>query len=393
MKIVQINVTCGMGSTGKICASISDLLDNQKIDNWILYTHGSSERKNAIKYGDMKETKFNAVKSRIFGNYGFNSKLMTKRLIQHLEEIKPNIVHLHNMHGHNCNLEDLLNYLKQKHIKVIWTFHDCWTFTAYCPHFTLAKCDKWKTGCCKCPQKSHFSFFADRSAELWKMKKELCNGLDLTIVTPSQWLADLVKQSFLKKYPVKVIHNGIDLNIFKPTEGDFRQKYHLEGKYILLGVAFGWGKRKGLDVFIELAKRLDDRFQIVLVGTNDEIDKQLPKNIVSVHKTQNQQELAEIYTASNLFVNPTREEVLGMVNIESLACGTPVLTFRTGGSPEIPDKCSGYVVNCNDIDELEKQIVRICTEKPFTKQDCLKRAKTFDAGQKFREYINLYNYL
>ena len=213
----------------------------------------------------------------------------------------------------------------------------------------------------------------------------------MTIVTPSEWLGSLVQLSFLKEYPLKVINHGIDLTVFKPTNNNLRQSHHLEGKYILLGVAFGWGKRKGLDVFIKLAQRLDDQFQIVLVGTNDEIDKQLPANIISVHKTSNQQELAEIYSAADLFVNPTREENYPTVNMEAIACGTPVLTFKTGGSPEIPDERTGYVVDVDDIDEIEKQIIRICTDNVFSINDCLKRAQSFDKTTKFNEYVRLYS--
>ena len=213
----------------------------------------------------------------------------------------------------------------------------------------------------------------------------------MTIATPSQWLADLVKKSFLKDYPVKVINNGIDLSVFKPTESDFRQKNGIGDKYMLLGVADGWGARKGLDVFVELSKRLNPaKYQILLVGTNDSVDKQLPDNIISVHRTQNQKELVEIYTAADLFVNPTREENYPTVNMESIACGTPVLTFRTGGSPEILDETCGSAVVCDDIDALELEITRIAEEKPFTMENCLIRAKQFDKNERFKEYIGLY---
>ena len=214
----------------------------------------------------------------------------------------------------------------------------------------------------------------------------------MTIVTPSQWLADLVKESFLAEYPVKVIHNGIDLSVFQPTENDFREKYGLQNKKIILGVAFGWGERKGLDVFVELAKRLDcEQYQIVLVGTDDSVDKQLPTNIISIHRTQNQTELAKIYTAADLFVNPTREENYPTVNMESLACGTPVLTFRTGGSPEIIDETCGAVVACDDVNGLEKEILRIFEQVPFSEDDCLKRATRFDMQDRFKEYVSLYD--
>jgi len=390
LKIVQINATCGAGSTGKICVSVSDLLTAQGVENYILYASGHSDHPQGICYTNKYEIKWNALKSRVFGNYGFNSKGMTKRLIKELDRISPEIVHLHNLHGHNCHLEMLLRYLREHHIKVYWTFHDCWAFTGYCPHFVMNKCDKWKTGCFACPQARFFSWFFDKSKKLHNRKKQLAQDLDLTIVTPSHWLAELVGESFLKDYPVKVIHNGIDLTVFKPTESDFRKKHGCEGKFVLLGVAFGWGARKGLDVFVELASRLDDRFQIVLVGTDDAVDRNLPEGIISIHRTQNQAELAEIYTAADLFVNPTREDTYPTVNMESLACGTPVVTFQTGGSPECIDPACGSVVPCDDIDALEQEILRIAETKPYSLDACLNKAKEFDMNQRFEEYVKLY---
>lgn len=391
MRVVQINVVCGKGSTGKIAVAVSELLTQKQIENYVLYVSGTSNYPLGIKYATDKQIKWQALRSRIFGEYGFNSRAITKNLIAELDKMQPDIVHLHNLHGHNCHLGLLLQYLKEKKIKVYWTFHDCWAFTAYCPYFDMIGCEKWKTGCHHCPQRKQYSWFFDKSKKLYERKREAMSGLDLTIVTPSQWLADLTKQSFLKDCPVKVINNGIDLDIFQPTESDFRKKYKCEDKYILLGVAFDWGARKGLDIFIELAKRLDQRYQIVLVGTNEKTDKLLPENIISIHRTQNQKELAEIYTAADLFVNPTREETFGLVNVEALACGLPVITFKTGGSPECIDKSCGSVVEKNDIDGLIKEIERISTEKPFTEESCIRRSKLFESQQKFREYVELYN--
>ena len=390
MKVVQINATCGSGSTGKICVAISELLGEQNIENYIFYTQGNSDFEKGIKYAKNKYIKVQALKSRIFGNYGFNSICATKKVIKLLKKISPDIVHLHNIHSHDCHLGMLFNYFKNAKTKLFWTFHDCWAFTGYCTYFDMVNCDKWQTECKKCPKAKQSTWFFDKSNKLFNKKKELFEGLNLTIITPSQWLADIVKQSFLREYPVKVINNGIDLKLFKPTESDFRKKYNLLDKYILLGVAFDWGERKGLDVFIELSKRLDEKHQIVLVGTNDNIDKQLPKNIISIHRTQNQQELAEIYTAVNLFVNPTREENFPTVNIESLACGTPVLTFNTGGSPEIIDETCGMSVTKNDIDGLCSEILRIKSEKPYSPAACIEKAKSFNANEKFKEYLRLY---
>ena len=285
----------------------------------------------------------------------------------------------------------LFRYIKKNNVKVIWTMHDCWALTGHCANFDMVGCDKWKTECKKCPQYRDYpkSLF-DNSKFMHKNKKKWFLGVkDLTIVTPSNWLEGIVKQSFLKDYPVKVINNGIDLTVFKPTESNFREKYNLKDKFILLGVAFGWGERKGLDVFIELSKRLSEEYQIVLVGTDDNTDKLLPDNIISIHRTQNQTELAEIYTAADLFVNPTREENFPTVNIEALACGTPVLTFNTGGSPEIIDESCGAVVAKNDIDSLEKEIYSF-KESFQSFSHCIARARTFNEAEKYLEYIKLY---
>lgn len=390
MKIVQINATCGIGSTGKICVGVSQLLTAGGIENYILFSSRTNGYPLGISSSGDRYLRVQALKSRILGNYGFNSKKATQKMIRELERIGPDVVHLHNIHGHDCNLELLFSYLRRKKTKLIWTFHDCWAFTAYCPHFTMMKCGKWRTQCSNCIQHREFSWFFDRSGSLFQKKKALFSGLDLTIVTPSQWLAGLVKESFLKAYPVRVINNGIDLEVFKPTQSDFRERHGLEGKKLLLGVSFDWGVRKGLDVFVDLAKCLPEDYRIILVGTDEKIDKHLPPQIISIHRTQNQRELAEIYTAADLFINPTREENYPTVNMESLTCGTPVLTFRTGGSPEIIDETCGAVVPCDDVDAMEKEILRICSEHPYTKTACLERAVSFDQKERFKEYLELY---
>ena len=391
MKIVQINTTCGAGSTGKICVAVSELLTQSGVENHILYTSGHSEHPAGKKYMSAPEVKLQALKSRVLGNYGFQSKQATRRLLEELDRIAPDIVHLHNLHGHNVHLGDLLTYLKTKKIKVFWTFHDCWAFTGYCPHYDMIGCARWQTGCGQCPQRNRFSWFFDRSYALYEKKKQLLTGLDLTIITPSEWLAEQVKQSFLQDCPVQVIRNGINLSVFQPEKSDFREKYGIaEDKLILLGVAFDWGQRKGLDVFLHLAQKLDpDKFQIVLVGTDDNIDKQLPPDIISIHRTANQTELAEIYAAADLFVNPTREDTFPTVNMESLACGTPVLTFRTGGSPEMLDNTTGRVVACNDEEGLYQAILSIA-DHPFDRDACLKKAAGFDQKDRYDEYVDLY---
>ena len=210
-------------------------------------------------------------------------------------------------------------------------------------------------------------------------------------MTPSQWLCKLVKQSFLGDYPVRVIHNGINLEVFRPIVSNFREKYGIaKEQHMVLGVSLGWNERKGLDVFVSLAKKLPDDYKIVLVGTDSKVDKCLPSNVISIHRTQNQTELAEIYSAADVFVQTTREENYPTVNMEAIACGTPVLTFRTGGSPEMLDESCGAVVPCDDIDNLEKEIIRICTARPYLIEQCVVKSKEFDQNMRFKEYIELY---
>lgn len=390
MKVVQINATCGVGSTGKICVGISELLDKNNIENYILYSSRTNGDPHGVSCSNDRYIKWQALKSRLFGNYGFNSRKATKRMIFELERVKPDIVHLHNIHGHDANLEMLFSYFREKKTKLIWTFHDCWSFTGYCTYFDLVKCGKWKTGCEACPQRCAYSRFFDKSRTLYKKKKALFEGLDLTVVTPSEWLAGVTRRSFFGDYPIEVICNGIDISVFRPTPSNFRQKYGLENKKMVLGVSAEWGERKGLDVFLTLSKRLPPDYKIVLVGTDDIVDRQLPEGVISIHRTQDQKELAEIYSAADVFVNPTREEVFGLVNVEALACGTPGITFQSGGSPECYDETCGSVIDCNDIDALTREIIRACSEKPYTREACINKSKQFDKEIRFMEYLALY---
>ena len=399
MKIAQINML-PYGSTGKIMLQIAETARKEGHIAKSYYTvpfdkkdkRRDIEVKELYMWGTFSENRRHYYLGSLFGKNGCFSHAGTRMLIKELKKFEPDVIHLHNLHKFCVNLPMLFKYIKKNNIRTVWTLHDCWTFTGKCPHFEMAGCDRWKTGCHNCPQLSGYpKTWTDTSKSMWRLKKKWFTGVnDMTLVTPSEWLAGLVKQSFLKDYPVRVINNGVDLSIFKPTESDFRKKYNCEGKKVLLGVAFGWGKRKGLDVFIELSRRLDENYQIVLVGTDENTDKMLPDNIISIHRTQNQKELAEIYSAADLFVNPTREDNFPTVNIEALACGTPVVTFRTGGSSEILDESCGSVVSCDDVGAMEDGVVRICNDKPYSQEACIKRAKEFDMHKKFKEYVDLY---
>lgn len=395
MRIVEIN-SCNFGSTGNIMLQIAEAA--RKIGHEVITccpkSRDNMKKKvgNQILIGNRVSRNIHLILAKWTGLNGCFSMISTLRFLKKIDKYNPELIHLHNLHNCYINLSLLFQYIKKKKIKVIWTLHDCWAFTGQCPCFTMAKCNKWKTGCYECPSFREYPHSrVDRTKTMWKLKKKWFTGVeDLTIVTPSQWLADLVKLSYLKEYPVKVINNGIDLEVFKPTKSGFRQSYGLEGKFVLLGVAFGWGKRKGLDVFIKLAEMLDKRFQIVLVGTDDLVDKQLLDNIISIHRTQNQQKLAEIYSAADVFVNPTREENFPTVNMEAIACGTPVITFRTGGSPEMLDETCGSVVECDDADAMEREIIRICEQTPYSQKACLIKAKEFTKDNRFKEYVELY---
>lgn len=379
-----------MGSTGTICQEISSVLTGANIENYILYSVGHSDDPMGIRYADDRDLKLQALKSRLSGQYGFVSKHMTRKLLAELDWIKPDIVQIHNLHSHNCNLRMLFDYLKKRNIKVYWTFHDCWAFTGYCTHFVLQGCEKWKQGCTDCPQRKKFSWFMDRSTNLYEKKKTLFNDVDLTIITPSRWMIEQIQQSFLRNKPCRLIPNGIDLSTFQPLASDFREKYGVRESFVILGVAFDWGTRKGLDVFLELAKRLDDRFKIVLVGTDPKIDQLLPSHVISIHRTADKRELASLYSTADVFLNPTREDTFPTVNLEALACGTPVVTFETGGSPEMLTEKCGIVVRKDDVDQLEDVLCRLCEQPRFTAEQCIARAREFEKGRCFQHYLTVY---
>ena len=400
MRIAQINMI-HFGSTGKIMLQIAETARDMGHETMTFSTQPfrvSGKRtqpplKDHFYWGSFFENGIHYALGSTLARNGYFSFFGTRQLIKQLEKFKPDVINLHNLHSYCINFPMLFKYIRKNNIRTVWTLHDCWSFTGQCPYFDMIGCDKWKTGCHHCPQISAYPKARfDNSKQMWKVKKKWFTGVEnMTLVTPSSWLADLVSQSFLKDYPIRVINNGIDLSVFKPTESDFREKYGIGDKKIILGVAFGFGERKGLDVFVELAKRLDSsKYQIVLVGTDKNTDAILPDNILSIHRTQNQTELAEIYTAADVLANPTREDNYPTVNMEAIACGTPVVTFDTGGSPEIPNSTCGSVVARDDIDAFEKELIRVCEEKPYSEEACLMRAAEFDMYKKFKEYVELY---
>lgn len=398
MRIVQINGGA-KGSTGKIMMGIAEVARAQGHEvmcaSPITTTNrDAGEDCGYYRIGTFNSRRLNVALARITGFNGCFAWFETYKLLKKIDEFKPDIIHLHNLHDSYINLPMLFSYIKKHNVPTVWTLHDCWAFTGQCPHFTIVKCDKWKVGCHNCPQyKEYPASLYDNTKKMWQLKKKWFTGVkNMTIVTPSEWLAGLAKESYLKEYPIQVINNGIDLDVFKPTHSNFREQYGIPGdKYIVLGVSFAWGYRKGLDCFVEMAEKIGERYQIVLVGTDDEIDKNLPQNIISIHRTQNQKELAEIYSAADVFAMPTREENYPTVNMEAIACGTPVVTFDTGGSPEMLDDKTGIVVEANDIEATKKAIKDICEKKKCNDEEYIVAySKNFDMKKRFAEYIELY---
>lgn len=397
MRIVQINGGA-KGSTGKIMMGIADVARTQGHEVMCASPITSTNRDAGAncgyyRIGTYNSRRVNVALARITGFNGCFAWFETYKLLKKIDEFKPDIIHLHNLHDSYINLPMLFSYIKKHNVPTVWTLHDCWAFTGQCPYFTIAKCDRWKAGCHNCPQyKEYPASLYDNTKKMWQLKKKWFTGVkNMTIVTPSEWLAGLAKESYLKEYPIQVINNGIDLDVFKPTHSNFREQYGIPGdKYIVLGVSFAWGYRKGLDCFAEMAEKLGDKYQIVLVGTDGEIDKNLPKNIISIHRTQNQKELAEIYSTADVFAMPTREENYPTVNMEAIACGTPVVTFDTGGSPEMLNEKVGRVVPVDDVNKMMSEIRKICENMKLSSEAFRSKAKEYIMEDRFLEYIDLY---
>lgn len=397
MRIVQINGGA-KGSTGKIMMGIAEVARAQGHEvmcaSPITTTNrDAGEDCGYYRIGTFNSRRVNVALARITGFNGCFAWFETYKLLKKIDEFKPDIIHLHNLHDSYINLPMLFSYIKKHNVPTVWTLHDCWAFTGQCPYFTMIKCDKWKTGCHNCPQyKEYPASLYDNTKRMWNLKKKWFTGIEnMTIVTPSKWLAELAKESYLKDYPIEVINNGIDLDVFKPTPSNFRERYGIsEEKHIVLGVSFAWGYRKGLDCFVEMAEKMGDQYQIVLVGTDDEIDKNLSQKIISIHRTQNQKELAEIYSAADVFAMPTREENYPTVNMEAIACGTPVVTFRTGGSPVMLNEEVGQVVPADGVNEMMSEIRKICENVRLCSEKFRCKAQEYIMEDRFLEYIDLY---
>ncbi len=359
-RLVQINVVCN-GSTGKIMCDISKEAQKQGYETYCFFGRGNAKKDiKCIRIGTNIASNLHGFIAR-FGFNGHGSYFATKRLIKKLKDINPDIIHLHNIHGYYINLKVLFNYLKNDyHGKIVWTLHDCWTFTGNCSYFTLSNCYKWKDGCQKCTQlKCYPKEYFDTTKKEYCMKKKLFMGLNnLVIVTPSKWLKNLAKQSFLSQYDIKVVNNGIDTDIFNSTpDEEIFEKYHIpKNRKVILGIANIWELRKGLNDFIELSELIDkEKYVIVLIGVDKKARMTIPNDIVCIERTDNQNDLAKIYSSSYVLFNPTYEDNYPTVNIESIACKTPVIAYDTGGCREqVENFNGGYIVDKKDYDAILK---------------------------------------
>ena len=397
MKVLQINTVCGSGSVGRITVDIVHALEEAGDEGMIAFGRRQApEGVKTWKFGTNLDMGVHVLHTFFKGEHGFASSKQTARLIEKIQEYDPDIIHLHNIHGFYLDVEQLFRYLKTSGKPVVWTLHDCWSFTGHCAHFDYIGCMKWKTGCGSCPQYKNvypYALFKDNSAGNYKRKKDAFTGVpDLTVVTPSRWLAGYVRESYLGEYPVQVIPNGIALDRFRPVDGGLRKRLGFENKYILLGVASMWEERKGYAYFEQLADRLDDSYQIILIGLSKRKLKTLHPRIHGVMRTNSMEELAEYYSMADAYVNTTLEDTFPTTNLEALACGTPVITFATGGSVESVDASCGKIVPKGDIEALIQAIEELRGE-PDKKEACLRRAAGYDKDDRFQDYLKLYRSL
>lgn len=391
MKVFQINSVCGYGSTGKIAVDLAHTITAAGGQCRIAYGRGTApDGIDCVKITGELDVRLHGILSRITDKSGFYSKKATLRLIDQIKAFDPDIIHLHNIHGYYLNVKLLFGFLKEYKRPVVWTLHDCWAFTGHCAHFSAVGCDKWITQCKSCPQKKEYpsSLLLDNSENNYCQKKSLFTSLQkLYLVTPSYWLKDTVKESFFAKYPVHVIYNGIDLNVFHHVDSDFKLQYNMSDKKMVLGVANTWSPHKGLNDFIALSRLLPPEYKIVLVGLSKKQITQLPSDIIGIPRTENISELVKLYSAADIYVNTSVEETMGLSTVEALACGTPAVVYDATAVPEVVDKTCGTVVPAGNVEALFEAV---CLAN-YDPQDCICRAQCFEKDKQYSQYMALYS--
>lgn len=400
--LLQISIEVNSGSVGRIAEQIGQAAMKQGWESYITYARNHLPSKSkTIKIGNKFDIYWHGINTRLFDNHCLCSTWATRKLVKQIKEINPDIIILHHIHGYFLNMMVLFEYFAAINTPIVWIFHDCWAFTGHCAYFDFIECEKWITGCHNCPQKNSYpaSRLLDRSRRNYKIKKHFFTSIkNMTIVPVSYWLGKLVQKSFLNIYPVHVIKNGIDTDVFSPKTDleAVKRKYNISGKFIILGVAGVWEKRKGLSDFILLNNLIDHKENVImLVGLNKKQKKKIPKDIIAIERTENTEELACLYSLSNVFVNPTLEDTFPTTNLESLACGAPVITYRTGGSVESVSDDVGIIVEKGDVEGLYKAINEIKKQgKAYYSANCRKKAAAlYDRRGRFADYLNLFNQL
>lgn len=392
MKIMFINSVVDYGSTGKIVRDLANGLKDKGHD--VLMVHGREDIKDisdTFSIHDKYATIYHVLMTRLFGAHGLHSKHATKKLIAKIKEYDPDIIHLHNIHGYYLHVPMLFKYLSGLDTKIYWTLHDAWSISGSSAYFDYHGCAHWDEGCVECVSTKDYpkaSLFANQKRN-FKWKKEAFTSLkDLTIVTPSDWLTNMVKTSFLKKYPAITINNGINLDVFNVKEA---KESLYKDKYVILGVASVWETRKGLPFFIELADHLKQDEIIVLVGLEQKLINEMPSSILGIERTKDLDEMVDLYNRADVFLNPTLEDNFPTTNLEALACGTPVITFDTGGSPEAIDSMTGLVCEAKDVESIRQSLNRIRNSTKDYKKACRDRAETlYSKETMLANYFNLF---
>lgn len=394
MKVLQISANWAQGGPGGVEKDLYNYLINNNCECKIVYGRdGIPSDVPSIKVGSWFSVRKDYVLTHLLDNAGFNSYHETKKLITKIEEYKPDIVQIHNLLGYYINIKVLFDFLRYSNIPIVWTMHDCWAFTGHCINFERVNCNKWEKGCYKCKLKKDYpgSLFIDRSDKNYKKKKEIFTGIrNMTLVTPSRWLAKYVSKSMLKEHPILVLPNGIDTNVFRPIKSQLREEYGIKNKTIVLFVASVWNEMKGIHLIPQILEGLGDSFVGVVIGKKDE--KILPKTVISIQRTSNVEELAKWYSIADVFVNPTLGDNLPTVNIEALACGTPVVTNNTGGSPEIAGNNLGRIVLSKTPEETVLKI-KECLSQNISPERCRERALQYSQNEAYAKYLSLYRSL
>ncbi|WP_455683535.1 glycosyltransferase [Thomasclavelia sp.] len=401
MKVLQINAIYEKFSTGRNTKEMHEYFLAHNMESYVASPELNNLNDNCYKIGNIIDQKIHALFSRFFGLQGYFSYFSTKKLLDFIENIQPDIIILGNLHGNYINLPLLLKYIGKKNIATVLVLHDSWFYTGKCVYYVETGCMKWKYKCGNCPalKQGNVSFFFDKSSKMLEDKKELFSKINkLAIVGVSKWVTNDAKLSILRNAKIlKCIYNWIDLDEFKLRDNiQLKNELGLENKFIVLGVSTFWSEQKGISVFLKLAELLPDNFQIILAGNYSMVNSNNEK-IMFLGSINNIDYLAQLYNIADIFLNPTMQETFGKTTAEALASGTPIVAYNGTATPELigyDEKC-GYLINDLNPESYKDAIIKIYedgTEK--YKYSCINRAQQlFGKEENLKQYIELFNTL